>query len=89
MHGSAFHLYEGDVSALTQAYNAHSNKKIYFTEQWTGSKSSFDGDLKWHIKNIIIGSMSNWASVALEWNLANDPAYFRIRRVAAPNGKAL
>jgi glucosylceramidase len=29
----------------------------------------------WHTKNVIIGSMKNWSSVALEWNLANDPNF--------------
>ncbi|MDD2792269.1 MAG: glycoside hydrolase family 30 beta sandwich domain-containing protein [Sediminibacterium sp.] len=73
--GSAFHLYNGDISALSQVKNAHPDKALYFTEQWTGKNGSFDGDLKWHIKNVIIGSMKNHSKVALEWNLANDPAY--------------
>jgi glucosylceramidase len=73
--GSAFHLYNGDISALSQVKNAHPDKALYFTEQWTGKNGSFDGDLKWHLKNVIIGSMKNHSKVALEWNLANDPAY--------------
>ena len=75
VNGSAFHLYAGDVSALGQVHQAYPDKAIYFTEQWTGANGSFDGDLKWHIKNIIIGTMRNWSRVALEWNLANDPNY--------------
>lgn len=75
VNGSAFHLYGGDVSALGQVQQAHPDKAIYFTEQWTGANGSFDGDLKWHTKNIIIGTMRNWSRVALEWNLANDPTY--------------
>lgn len=73
--GSAFHLYNGDISALSAVRNAHPDKNLYFTEQWTGANGSFDGDFKWHIKNVIIGSMNNWSKVALEWNLANDPFY--------------
>jgi glucosylceramidase len=73
--GSAFHLYGGDISALSAVKNAHPDKNLYFTEQWTAGSGSFDGDLKWHIKNVLIGSMRNWSKVALEWNLANDPAY--------------
>ncbi len=73
--GSAFHLYEGDISALSAVHNAYPDKGLYFTEQWTGANGSFDGDLKWHIKNVIIGSVNNWSKVALEWNLANDPTY--------------
>jgi glucosylceramidase len=73
--GAAFHLYNGNISALTEVKNVHPDKKLYFTEQWTGSKGKFDGDFMWHTKNVIIGSMKNWSSVALEWNLANDPKF--------------
>src|SRR5690606_6131901 len=73
--GSAFHLYAGDISALSRVHNAHPDKNVYFTEQWTSSQGNFGGDLKWHLKNVIIGSMRNWSKVALEWNLANDPAF--------------
>lgn len=74
--GSAFHLYEGDISALSTVHNAYPNKNVYFTEQYTGTSGTFGGDLKWHLKNVIIGSMRNWSKTALEWNLAND-ANFR------------
>lgn len=70
--GSAFHLYEGNISALTTVHNAHPDKNLYFTEQWTGSKGNFHDDINWHTKNVIIGSMRNWSKIALEWNLAND-----------------
>jgi glucosylceramidase len=73
--GAAFHLYNGDITALSAVHALHPDKNLYFTEQWTGAKGSFDGDLKWHLKNVIIGSMRNWSKVALEWNLANDGAY--------------
>ena len=73
--GSAFHLYAGDISALSVVRDAHPDKNLYFTEQWTSSTGNFDGDLKWHLKNVIIGSMRNHSKVALEWNLANDPSF--------------
>lgn len=73
--GSAFHLYAGDINALSSVHNAYPNKNIYFTEQYTASNGDFGGDLKWHLKNVIIGSMRNWSRNALEWNLASDPAY--------------
>lgn len=73
--GSAFHLYGGDISALSTVKTAHPDKNLYFTEQWTGKNGSFDGDLRWHVKNVIVGSMRNWSKIALEWNLANDPNY--------------
>jgi glucosylceramidase len=73
--GSAFHLYNGDISALSVVRKAHPDKEVYFTEQWTGAKGEFAGDFNWHIKNIIIGSLLNDAKTALEWNLANDPQW--------------
>jgi len=73
--GSAFHLYGGDISALSMVHTAYPGKDLYFTEQWTAANGSFAGDLKWHLKNVIIGSMRNWSKNALEWNLANN-GYF-------------
>lgn len=73
--GSAFHLYAGDINALSTVHNAHPDKHVYFTEQFTSSTGGFEGDLKWHLKNVIIGSMRNWSRTALEWNLANDPGF--------------
>lgn len=73
--GSAFHLYAGEIGVLSGVKAAHPDKNLYFTEQWTGANGSFDGDLKWHLKNVIIGSMRNWSKIALEWNLASDPSY--------------
>jgi glucosylceramidase len=72
---SAFHLYLGHESALSKLHQAHPDKKIYFTEQWTGAKGSFAGDFMWHMEHIVIGTMTNWSSMVLEWNLANDPTY--------------
>ena len=73
--GSAFHLYAGDINALSQVHNAFPDKNLYFTEQYTSSSGEFAGDLKWHVKNVVIGSMRNWSKTALEWNLANDPSF--------------
>lgn len=73
--GSAFHLYAGNITTLSTVHNAFPDKNVYFTEQFTDSKGDFGGDLKWHLKNVIIGSMRNWSKNALEWNLANDPNF--------------
>ncbi|MCU7693757.1 glycoside hydrolase family 30 beta sandwich domain-containing protein [Haoranjiania flava] len=73
--GAAFHLYAGNVEAMGTLYQAFPNKNLYFTEQWTGSTGTFEGDLVWHIRNVIIGTMRNHSKIALEWNLANDPTY--------------
>ncbi|MFA6482371.1 MAG: glycoside hydrolase family 30 beta sandwich domain-containing protein [Bacteroidales bacterium] len=73
--GSAFHLYGGDISALTQVHNAYPDKNVYFTEQWVGGPGNFPQDLRWHVKNLIIGATRNWSKNVLEWNLASDPEY--------------
>jgi glucosylceramidase len=73
--GSAFHLYAGDISALSSVHNIYPSKNLYFTEQYTSSTGSFSGDFLWHIKNVMIGSMNNWSRTALEWNLASDANY--------------
>lgn len=73
--GSAFHLYEGDISAMSTVHDAYPDKDLYFTEQYTGSGSNFESDLKWSVKNVVIGSMRNWSKIALSWGLANDENY--------------
>jgi glucosylceramidase len=75
--GSAFHLYGGDISALSTVHNAYPEKNVYFTEMWVGGSSSnnFAPDLKWHMKNLIIGAPLNWSRNVIEWNLASDPHY--------------
>jgi glucosylceramidase len=73
--GSAFHLYGGNISALTDVHNAHPDKHVYFTEQWVGGPGNFAGDLQWHIENLIIGATRNWSRNVLEWNLAADAGY--------------
>lgn len=69
--GAAFHLYLGNISAMSTVRNA-TNKNVYFTEQYTGSGGSFSGDFGWHMQNVVIGSTNNWAKAVLEWNAANN-----------------
>lgn len=70
--GSAFHLYAGDISSLSTVHNAHPDKNIYFTEQWVGAPGNFEEDIKWHMREVMIGSMRNWSKIAMQWNLAAD-----------------
>ncbi len=73
LSGSAWHLYGGEISTLSEVHQAYPEQKLYFTEQWVGSDGQFGGDLLWHIKNVLIGSIRNWSRAVLEWNLASDP----------------
>ena len=73
--GSAFHLYGGDISALSLVHEAYPARNVYFTEQWVGGPSKFGPDMKWYIQNVIIGSTRNWSKAVIEWNLASDSLY--------------
>lgn len=73
--GTAFHLYGGDMSALSAVHDFFPEKNLYFTEQWTGAKGSFEGDLMWHTRHIVIDGARNWCKTILEWNLANDARF--------------
>jgi glucosylceramidase len=73
--GSAFHLYLGEIEALSEVHQAHPDKNLYFTEQWTSSEGQFNEDLRWHVKQLIVGATRNWARNVLEWNLAADPQF--------------
>ena len=73
LSGSAWHLYGGDISALSEVRQAYPEMKLYFTEQWVGADGQFASDFIWHMKNVLLGSMRNGCQVVLEWNLAADP----------------
>lgn len=73
INGSAFHLYGGQIEALTEVHQAFPDKNIYFTEQWVGAPGSLEGDIPWHVKNLVIGAPRNWAKTVLEWNLSSNP----------------
>tara|TARA_R110002051_G_scaffold192459_2_gene260994 strand:+ start:392 stop:1768 length:1377 start_codon:yes stop_codon:yes gene_type:complete len=70
--GSAFHMYGGEIEALSEVHNAHPTKNLYFTEQWVGAPGDFAGDVAWHNEVLIIGATRNWSKTVLEWNLAAD-----------------
>ncbi len=76
--GTAYHCYYGDPSAMSVLHRQFPTKAIYFTE-CSGSQSSdpantFSDTLKWHSRNLIIGSPRNWAKTVINWNVALDPS---------------
>jgi len=74
--GSGFHLYGGEIEALSDVHNAHPDKNIYFTEQMVVEKENTpDINIVDPVSRLIIGAPRNWARVVLEWNLAADPQY--------------
>jgi glucosylceramidase len=72
--GSAFHLYGGQIEALSEVHRAFPDKHLYFTEQWVGSPGNLEGDIAWHVKNLLIGAPRNWAKTVLEWNISSNPS---------------
>jgi glucosylceramidase len=74
--GTGYHCYAGDVSAQTAMHNAYPSKNIYFTEcsGWHGVNDSktqaFSDTLKWHARNIALGTTQNWSKTVINWNLA-------------------
>ncbi len=73
--GSAFHLYAGSIQVLSDVHNAHPDKNLYFTEQWTGASDTIKRAFDNHVRNLIIGATRNWSRNVLEWNLAADANY--------------
>jgi glucosylceramidase len=73
--GVAWHLYNGSPEVMSEVRALYPAQKVYFTEQWVSAQDDFMGALRWHTKNIIIGTLRNWSRTALEWNLASDPRY--------------
>lgn len=75
--GSGFHLYEGDISALSTVHDAYPQKNLYFTEQMVIEEKR-DGVLRPvadPVARVVIGAMRNWSRNVLLWNLAADPSF--------------
>jgi glucosylceramidase len=76
--GVAFHCYAGDPSAMTAFHKQFPSQDIYFTEcsgvQSGDQTKTFGDTLKWHTRNLVIGTTRNWAKTMINWNLALDPS---------------
>ncbi len=74
--GSAFHLYGGEIEALTDVHNAHPDKNIYFTEQMVVQfRDTAQMIIANPVSRVIIGATRNWCKNVLEWNLAAGPDF--------------
>ena len=74
--GSAFHLYGGEMGALSQVHEAYPDKNLYFTEQMVIDK----GDnaplpVAEAVARLVIAAPRNWSRNVLLWNLAADPKF--------------
>ena len=72
--GTAFHLYGGDASVLTQVHDAYPKKNLYMTEQSVTARRA-EGPLAIAepVRRVMIGATRNWSRNVLLWNLAADP----------------
>ena len=72
--GSGFHLYLGNIDALTEVHDAFPAKNIYFTEQMVIPDSHrVTQSIAEPVARLIIGAPENWSRTVLLWNLAADP----------------
>ncbi len=72
--GTAFHLYGGEVSALTLVHNAFPKKNLYLTEQAIIERpNAKEMNIAGAVGKVLIGATQNWAKNVLLWNLAADP----------------
>ncbi len=68
--GSAFHLYNGKITAMSKVHNSHSDKNLYFTEQMVTERGGFTPGK--YVARLVIGAPRNWSRNVLLWNLAAD-----------------
>jgi glucosylceramidase len=72
--GTAFHLYGGETSAMTEVHDAYPNKGLYLTEQSvTERPNATMMNIAEPVSTVVIGSTRNWSQNVLLWNLAADP----------------
>lgn len=65
----AFHCYAGDPSAQSIVHDVFPDKEIYLTEATEfGDVTSWNGDFRWALGNLVIGAVQNWASTVMEFN---------------------
>lgn len=70
--GVAWHGYAGEVSAQSTVHSAHPDKSTYFTEVTASQPGDFRSDLRWHMRNVVLGATLNHARCTAHWNLALD-----------------
>jgi glucosylceramidase len=72
--GTAFHLYGGEPSVLTEVHDAYPNKNLYLTEQSvTGWRGEGRLEIAEPVSRVMIGATRNWSRNVVLWNLAADP----------------
>ena len=71
--GVAWHCYAGDPGAQSRVHDAFPRKDAYVTECSGGDWESAKNDqLLWFARELLLGSLRNWARGVVYWNLALD-----------------
>ena len=75
--GSGFHLYAGEISAMSQVHDAFPAKNLYFTEQMVveHTRDGVQEPVSQPVARIVIGAMRNWSRTVLLWNFAADASF--------------
>jgi glucosylceramidase len=74
--GSAFHLYEGNITAMSSVHDAYPGKNLYFTEYMAVEHSDQPTLLiAKHVSGTVVGAVRNWSRNVLLWNLAADSKF--------------
>ena len=84
--GSAFHCYEGEVSAMSKVQEAHPEMGLYFTECSSGLWYADFAENFLDVSKLLVTTTNNWSKNVLMWNLALDEKYGPTTNPADSNG---
>jgi glucosylceramidase len=74
--GSGFHLYGGEIAAMSEVYKAFPQKNLYFTE-FMAVEPTESGriSIAKPVAGTFIGALQNWSRNVLLWNLAANSKF--------------
>lgn len=74
--GSGFHLYEGQISAMSQVHDVFPRKNLYFTEYMAVEPTLPTRiSIAAPVEGTFIGALQNWSRNVLLWNLAANSKF--------------
>jgi glucosylceramidase len=74
--GSGFHLYGGEITAMSGVHNAFPQKKLYFTEFMAVEPTENARiSVAKPVQGTFIGALQNWSRNVLLWNLAANSKF--------------
>jgi glucosylceramidase len=74
--GSGFHLYGGEIGAMSEVHNAFPRKNLYFTE-FMAVEPTESGriSIAKPVEGTFLGALQNWSRIVLLWNLAANSKF--------------